>query len=157
MRPAATFRATPTSGRAPLAVTFTDESTNNPRSWLWKFGDGISSMERNPSHTYMKAGKYTVMLTVSNAFGSDEETKKDYIAASNGVIAFPGYKNLPTDPDGDGLFEDTTGNGYLDFEDDLIYFQNLQWIPENEPVPLFDYSGNGEIDFKDVQLLFGKT
>ena len=51
-RPAATFSATPAAGTAPLSVSFTDTSTGSPTSWAWDFGDGATSMLRNPVHTY---------------------------------------------------------------------------------------------------------
>ena len=38
--PVAAFTATPLNGTPPLTVTFTDQSTNNPVSWQWNFGDG---------------------------------------------------------------------------------------------------------------------
>ncbi|MBI4775969.1 MAG: PKD domain-containing protein [Deltaproteobacteria bacterium] len=60
----AAFSGSPTSGAAPLSVSFTDQSTNNPTSWSWNFGDGSSSSTRNPSHTYTSAGVYTVTLTL---------------------------------------------------------------------------------------------
>ena len=79
VRPAASFSATPTSGNVPLTVAFTDTSTGTPTSWSWSFGDKTSSTEKNPVHTYSKAGKYTVTLTVRNAAGSNPVTKSSYI------------------------------------------------------------------------------
>lgn len=64
--PVAAFSASPTSGNAPLKVTFTDTSTGSPTSWNWNFGDGASSTEKNAVHTYSSAGSYTVTLTASN-------------------------------------------------------------------------------------------
>lgn len=52
-------------------VVFTDESTNLPNSWLWDFGDGDTSPDQDPTHTYLTPGTYTVSLTATNAFGSD--------------------------------------------------------------------------------------
>jgi PKD repeat protein/C1A family cysteine protease len=69
--PVADFTADPSSGKKPLKVKFTDLSTNNPTSWFWEFGDGKTSIEQNPGHTYPKKGTYTVDLTVSNGYGSD--------------------------------------------------------------------------------------
>jgi PKD repeat protein len=46
-----------------LAVTFTNTSVNGV-SFEWDFGDGITSTEENPVHTYAEAGTYTVTLTV---------------------------------------------------------------------------------------------
>jgi len=80
--PVAAFTANPTSGPIPLEVTFTDQSINGPTSWTWDFGDGSPvSHDQNPVHTYTAVDQYTVTLTVSNVFGSDEEEKIDYINA----------------------------------------------------------------------------
>ncbi len=77
--PVAAFSASPTSGKKPLKVQFTDKSTNSPTSWKWSFGDGTYSTSKSPSHTYSKAGKYTVTLTAKNAKGSNAKTISGYI------------------------------------------------------------------------------
>ena len=79
--PVANFSGTPTSGSAPLAVSFTDSSTNTPTAWSWTFGDGNSSTAQNPSHTY-SAGTYTVALTATNAYGNNTNTKSNYISVT---------------------------------------------------------------------------
>ncbi len=61
---------------------------------------------------------------------------------------------MPTDPDGDGLYDDLNGNGRSDFNDVVIYFNYMEWIGANEPVQYFDFNGNGRIDFDDVVELF---
>ncbi|MDW5549619.1 PKD domain-containing protein [Methanosarcina sp.] len=78
-KPVAEFSATPTSGKAPLTVAFTDTSTGLPTKWKWNFGDGASSTILNPKHKYSKAGSYTVTLTATNAAGSSTTTKTDYV------------------------------------------------------------------------------
>ncbi|HKK38291.1 MAG TPA: PKD domain-containing protein, partial [Cryomorphaceae bacterium] len=45
-------------------VAFENQSTNSPSTILWDFGDGTTSSDENPSHTYTEAGTYTVSLTV---------------------------------------------------------------------------------------------
>ena len=45
---------------------------NNPESWLWDFGDGTTSTEQNPAHTYSTEGNYTICLTATNDWGSNE-------------------------------------------------------------------------------------
>ena len=50
--PEANFSASPLSGQAPLLVSFTDLSTGIIDTWLWNFGDGSTSTEQNPIHTY---------------------------------------------------------------------------------------------------------
>ncbi|AKB36579.1 cell surface protein [Methanosarcina siciliae C2J] len=87
--PVADFTAAPTSGDAPLEVNFTDTSTGSPTSWFWDFGDGANASEQNVSHTYTSAGRYNVTLTVSNAGGSDEELKTDYITVTEPSVSEP--------------------------------------------------------------------
>ncbi len=82
--PVADFTGSPTSGTAPLTVNFTDQSTNNPTSWSWDFGDSNTSTAQNPSHEYTSAGDYTVSLTATNSGGSDTATKNDYISVTSG-------------------------------------------------------------------------
>jgi len=74
----------PTSGTVPLTVNFTDQSTNSPTSWSWNFGDSGTSTAQNPSHQYTSTGQFTVSLTATNAYGSDGETKNNYITVSSG-------------------------------------------------------------------------
>ncbi|MDD3652586.1 MAG: PKD domain-containing protein [Desulfotomaculaceae bacterium] len=82
--PVAAFIGSPVTGDAPLTVSLTDESTNSPTSWAWDFdNDGtVDSTDQNPSYEYSSAGTYTVKLTVTNAAGSDEEVKTDYITVT---------------------------------------------------------------------------
>ena len=80
--PAAAFSATPTSGSIPLNVTFTDRSTGSLVSWSWSFGDGTSSIEKNPVHTYSNTGRFTVRLTARNAAGSNTVTRSNYIVVN---------------------------------------------------------------------------
>ena len=81
--PTADFSASPTSGTTPLTVDFTDLSTDSPISWTWNFGDGGSSTDQNPSHTYTSAGNFDVSLTATNSIGSDVETKTGYITVTD--------------------------------------------------------------------------
>ncbi len=73
------------------------------------------------------------------------------------IRSIPGYDGLPTDPDGDGLYEDLNGNGRKDFADVVILFRDMAWISGNEPVNVMDFNGNGRIDFDDVVKLFRET
>jgi PKD repeat protein len=73
--PTASFDATPTSGVAPLTVSFTDTSTGSPTSWTWSFGDGSTATTRNASHTYTTAGTYTATLTAANSAGQSTATR----------------------------------------------------------------------------------
>ena len=78
--PVANFTADITTGCDNLTVTFTDASSNNPTSWDWDFGDGTSSSnEMNPVHEYTSPGVYTVTMEATNATGSDDIIKTDFI------------------------------------------------------------------------------
>ena len=61
------------------SVTFSDQSLNNPTSWLWNFGDGQTSTQQNPVHQYQQAGLYSVKLLVSSANGSDSLLKPNLV------------------------------------------------------------------------------
>lgn len=63
-------------------LCFTDLSSNVPTSWLWNFGDGNTSTQQNPCHTYTSDGTYTVSLTAFNANGNDVMTKTNYITVN---------------------------------------------------------------------------
>jgi len=77
--PVADFSASTTSGCAPLAVIFTDQSSGSPFSWNWDFGNGQLATGKGASVTYSQPGVYTVRLVVKNAAGVDDEIKTNYI------------------------------------------------------------------------------
>lgn len=68
--PIARFHADEIQGIAPLKVHFIDESTGDPESWFWDFGDGNTSTAQSPEYLYTRSGSYNVTLTVKNDFGS---------------------------------------------------------------------------------------
>ena len=78
-KPGAAFYADTTLGDMELTVHFFDESTHEPYSWLWDFGDGEGSTEQNPTHHYDSLGLFTVTLTRENQCGSSTVCFEDYI------------------------------------------------------------------------------
>lgn len=66
--------ANPTSGKAPLSVSFSSSVSGGspPYSYSWSFGDGSSSTDANPTHTYQNQGTYTATLTVTDSSGSQQ-------------------------------------------------------------------------------------
>ncbi|MCK9307404.1 MAG: S8 family serine peptidase, partial [Methanoculleus sp.] len=292
--PQAHFAANITNGTTPLTVQFTDASTGSPASWSWSFGDGSTSMEQHPTHTYTVPGVYNVGLIVSNSAGNDTETKSGYITATAPVqntlsfdppsseirttetteynivldtvpdglsgynitvaltdpsvgeivgVSYPGWANMPvssslpadtvyaqavdlagsvgagatnvtlctltvrgdapgttnltitatkvdddvgnryapvvvdatltvqnilpfpnpaggtfppaTDLNGDGRYEDLDGNGFVGFNDVVVYYQNMGFIESSQPLNAFDYDGSGFVGFNDVVSLYG--
>ncbi|MFA5296516.1 MAG: hypothetical protein WC382_13500 [Methanoregulaceae archaeon] len=69
-------------------------------------------------------------------------------------VPIPGWANPPTDPDSDYFTEDLNGNGQLDLNDVVVYFNNIAWIDGNEPIDCFDYNKNARIDLNDIVVLF---
>ena len=108
--PTAGFTADTTSGPAPLTVNFADTSTAGTSSideWAWDFGDEDSSIEPDPSHTYVKAGTYTVSLTVTTDVDNSIVTKTDLITVD--MIAGQSYPGWMEEGDTAVLRVDVTG------------------------------------------------
>lgn len=83
--PVARFSQDMRVGFPPLTVHFTDRSRNNPTSFSWTFGDGTSSSDQNPVHTYTRAGVYRVTFVVSNENGS---------STANGIVFVIGTRRF---------------------------------------------------------------
>jgi len=83
--PVAAFTSDLTSGSTPLAVQFTDLSSNNPTAWEWDFNsDGtIDSTVQNPVYTYTSPGTYSVTLNAVNGTARGSTTKPNYITAGD--------------------------------------------------------------------------
>ena len=85
--PVAGFDAEPLEGMVPLTAQLQDTSRGEITSWLWDLGDGSSSVERSPQHSYGEAGSYTVTLTVSGPGGTDSLQRAGLIQVRPGSIA----------------------------------------------------------------------
>jgi PKD repeat protein len=81
--PAADFSATPLSGTWPLTVTFSNVTANEVTGYVWAFGDGTISTAVSPTHAYTAVGDYTVVLTATGPYGTDVETKSNYVSVSD--------------------------------------------------------------------------
>ncbi|MGW4527521.1 PKD domain-containing protein [Amycolatopsis sp. NPDC004378] len=87
----ATAGASPTTGNAPLTVSFTGSATGGsaPYAYSWNFGDGsAASTAQNPSHTYNAAGNYTATLTVTDS-ASPPHTATSSVAVAVGAVGQP--------------------------------------------------------------------
>jgi PKD repeat protein len=87
------FSGGPTSGVAPLAVTFTN-SSSGATNYAWVFGDGNTSTNANPTNTYSSAGTYSVTLTAKGAGGTNTLTRTNYVVVFAPVVA--GFSGGPT-------------------------------------------------------------
>lgn len=80
LAPKPKFRAFPFVGAPPLKVRFQNLSGGPPIRFLWDFGDGTTSAETSPIHTYQREGLYTVKLSMITSLGAQGFiTKKEYI------------------------------------------------------------------------------
>jgi PKD repeat protein len=101
--PTASFVAAPTDGAAPLSVRFTDTSTGSPTGWLWDFGDGTTSTDQSPTHTYQEPGTYTVTLVARNDLGAgpaaDQTITVSPPPSSAGIVRLSTASAVSTTPD----------------------------------------------------------
>lgn len=99
LAPKALFRAHRIEGPPPLKVRFQNFSTGPLVRYLWDFGDGTTSVEKNPIHTYQAEGVYSVQLNVITSLGAQGITfKRNYITVDEEakspffyVLPYQGY------------------------------------------------------------------
>jgi len=85
--PEVSFRADAYVGCGDLEVQFYDNSWPRPVSYLWDFGDGNTSTEASPVHTYTEVGEFEVVLTATTEAGGTGDLKKsDYISVGEGIL-----------------------------------------------------------------------
>lgn len=98
-KPAAAFTSNQTAlCQVPAAVSFTNQSTG-AITYLWNFGDGGSSTDKDPLHTYTTTGNYTVTLIATNLSGcSDTLVKTEYIKIQKPTIAINGLPRMGCNP-----------------------------------------------------------
>lgn len=139
--PIAAFEADPVfgplSGIAPLDVQFTDMSSSGtaPYEYAWDFGDGETSEDQNPAHTYTITGTYTVSLTIT-----DVNDKTDTYTRDQYIVVRPPFLIADIDEDGDA-----------DGRDLYLLLQAMGSIPGfsnwNSDA---DLDGNGMINGDDI-------
>lgn len=121
-KPMVEFMASTTAGCYPLPVQFTDLSTpgdGTVTNWQWDFGDGLSSIDQNPLHTYTGTGSYNVTLRVTNSHGClTTISKSQYIDISGGVIAdfIHSSPNVCNAPVNINFQNKSTGTGNLTYQ-----------------------------------------
>jgi parallel beta-helix repeat protein len=92
--PKACFTA-PTGIIAGISADFSSSCSENAVSYEWDFGDGGTSTQANPSHTYSEAGSFTVTLTVTNSESDTDEDSKNVSVTAPQVIEHSG--NIASD------------------------------------------------------------
>jgi len=116
----------PSSGQA---IEFYDASSGNPESWLWNFGDGKTSLERNPSHIYEVPNIYYVTLRVIKGSLTSLNNRSICVKASANVDSLKPTADFIFEPDSPQMgvavkfYDRSAGNpsqrlwqfGYFDF------------------------------------------
>lgn len=90
-----------TSGSNGYTVAFYDNSPSWSNQWFWDFGDGTTSTEHYPVHTYAQHGTYNVCFTITNSFCSD--TYCDTVVVERPKAYISGM-----------VYRDSNGNGQWD-------------------------------------------
>lgn len=84
LAPKPLFRSFPIKGPPPLKVRFQNFTTGHIARFLWDFGDGGTSLEKSPTHTYVAEGVYTIKLNVVTTTGAQGiATKLGYITVDS--------------------------------------------------------------------------
>lgn len=141
--PVPSFTASKTTICVGDCIQFTDNSTNNPTSWLWSFPGATpsSSTVKNPTNIcYNSTGVRNVSLTVTNSGGSNQKTENKYINISS-LPTTPAITVAPSDKICEGesttltVTDSCTGCTYL-------------WIPGNKSGKMLSVMSSGNYAVK---------
>lgn len=143
--PTVTVSANPLGGKAPLQVQF-NASAEDPDglivSYLWSFGDGLTSSQQNPIHTYTSTGTFNVSLIVKD---NDGATAKDTITIKVTSNIPPTAEILASATEGTApLTVHFEGNGMDEDGQIISYFWNFgdgSTSTEQNPVHTYQSSG----------------
>jgi len=142
--PVANFTADPRSGNAPLTVRFTDSSTGVINQRTWYFGDGATSNELNPTHTYQNIGEYNVILEVRGPGGATQRVRKITVTQPNIPAPVASFTADPTTGDKPLIVRFTsTSSGQINSY--LWEFGNGQTSIDPNPVYLYENEGTYDV------------
>lgn len=130
--PVADFISDKVSGYAPLEVQFTDRSINDPIAWEWVFGDGTTSLEQNPTHTFLESRDFQVQLNVTNSQGTSSVIK--IISVGTELVADFRFDKTNGDTPLLVKFEDKSSGGPIKW---LWDFGDEQTSTEQNPQHLY--------------------
>jgi PKD repeat protein/C1A family cysteine protease len=147
----ASFTGSPTSGYAPLSVTFTDASSGDVTTWSWDFdGDGQSDATvQNPTYEYTNPGLYDVRLIVGDDVSYDTLLREHYIEVNQGLSA--SFTGTPTNGYAplDVSFSDASSGDVTTWSWDFDGDGQSDATVQN---PTFEYTEPG---LYDVRLIVG--
>jgi glucose/arabinose dehydrogenase/chitodextrinase len=138
--PVAAASATPTQGPTPLTVNFSSAGSSDPEgqplTYSWNFGDGTTSTQASPSHTYVVAGPYQARLTVSDGVNSTLSTPLAISAGNRPVVSILAPTDAAIFRAGDVI---TFSGAATDVEDGTLpasaYTWNIDFLHEGHVHP----------------------
>ncbi len=140
------FVASPTEGPAPLVVSFSPVTSDASSGYEWEFGDGATSTDSHPTHTYDHTGLFTVRLTVTPTQGGPLTITKPSMIHVTGAGASPlvfwserGRGEINAG-DRDGGSREAIVDGLISPEDIAVSASRIYWT---------DY-GTGKVESADV-------
>ena len=136
--------AAPTSGTAPLAVSFTASAQGGspPFSWKWNFGDGATSTQKNPTHTYHGAGTYKWKMTLTDMAGATLQ-KGGQIQVSGALSVTASASPRSGDPPLAVVFTATPTGGTPPYSFDWDFGDGTLSLEQN---PVHDFPQPGQYD-----------
>ncbi len=134
--PEASFSYTAENMYVDTTITFTDSSTDDGTisSWLWDFGDGTTSTEQNPTHSYSEAATYTVELTVTDDGDLNDTTSETLTITLKDIVTTAidaGFSTLATALEAAELVTTLQGEGPFTVfapTDDAFAAVNQTWL-----------------------------
>lgn len=158
--PTPQFSSNLTLACAPAQIQFTDQSNpgqGNITSWDWSFGDGSTSNDQNPAHTYAQTGYYTVMLKVTNSGGCYNYTSRTRdIRVVNGIqpnFTFNQQTASCSAPFTGQLLNQSAGPGNLSFNWTVNNGATLSNSADTSPVVTFPNSSQYNVNLQVTSSL----
>jgi len=165
--------ASSSGGDVPLPVTFSSAGSTDPDgtivAYLWEFGDGATSTDANPSHTFTTPGQYVATLTVTDNQGAQAVNTTPILATSPNIlpIAVAYAEPLSGPPPLDVTFfgedsydpDGSLGNYEWEFSDGSIYWgvtaYNTFYDPGTYLATLRVYDNRGGVGTAEVTIYVG--
>jgi hypothetical protein len=146
--PVASFTPSATSGVAPLTVNFTDTSTGAPTHWYWDFGDGGTSTNQHPAHTYA-AGTWPASLIASNAAGASSPATAiiTVITPRQSWENHYGLAADANDADGDGLSNEAEFLTGFNPTNPAAYLHVISVTRSNDDLNIVYLGANGDTSY----------
>jgi|SRR5690242_6594686 len=142
--PVVSFLASPSSGTAPLSVSFANTSTGMVTSWSWNFGDGSASTLQSPTHLFQSPALYSVTLTATGPGGTSTLSSPIVVTSApvSGLVAAYSFS------EGAGTtILDSSGNGNVGVID------GVEWTTTGRFGKALRFNGTGWVTVKDSPSL----